>query len=103
IIAKMASRQAKPDGVYRVLPEEALAFLGPHDVQAVPGIGPVTAEKLRNLGLARVEQLLAMPRTMLRAVLGEGFVGLVDSLVAPVGAELAPPNGFVFLEEGGAS
>jgi DNA polymerase-4 len=82
IIAKMASRHAKPDGVFRVLPEEVEAFLGPHDVQAVPGIGPVTAQKLRNLGLVRVEQLLAMARTNVRAVLGNGFLGLVDTLLA---------------------
>jgi len=85
-VAKMASRHAKPDGVYEVLAEDAAAFLGPHDVQAVPGIGPVTAEKLRNLGLERVEQLLALPRTNIRAVLGNGFLGLVDTLLA-VGAE----------------
>lgn len=81
IVAKMASRRAKPDGVHRVLPEDVAAFLGPHDVQTVPGIGPVTAEKLRNLGLTHVQQLLGMPRTALRALLGNGFAGLVDTLL----------------------
>jgi DNA polymerase-4 len=86
IVAKMASRHAKPDGIHHVQPENVQAFLEPHDIQAVPGIGPVTSERLRNLGIARVEQLLAMPRVMLRAVLGEGFVGLVDTLLDLGGA-----------------
>lgn len=81
LVAKMASRRAKPDGVHRVLPEEVAAFLGPHEVKAVPGIGPVTTEKLNDLGITHVRQLLEMPRTVLRALLGNGFVDLVDGLL----------------------
>jgi DNA polymerase-4 len=80
IVAKMASRHAKPDGVFRVLPEEAEAFLGPHDIQAVPGIGPATSAVLRDMGVNRVEQLLAQPVSLLRQAFGIGMVSLVDAL-----------------------
>ena len=82
LVAKMASRHAKPDGVFRVLPEEVLAFLGPHDVQAVPGIGPATSAVLRDMGINRVEQLLCQPSAFLRRVFGSGISSLVDALKA---------------------
>jgi DNA polymerase IV len=80
LVAKMASRHAKPDGVFRVLPNDVAAFLTPHDVQAVPGIGPATAAKLRALGINTVGQLLAQPDALLRHVFGIGMQGLVQAL-----------------------
>jgi DNA polymerase-4 len=97
LIAKMASRHAKPDGVFRVLPEEVAEFLRPHDVQDVPGIGPVTAATLRDLGINRVEQLLRQPPSVLRRMFGIGMVGLVEALKA--GEDTAPGA----TEEAGAS
>ena len=67
-------------GVFRVLPEEVLAFLAPHDVQAVPGIGPATGAKLREMGINRVGQLLAQPPNLLRHAFGIGMLGLVEAL-----------------------
>lgn len=99
VVAKMASRHAKPNsqdaahgaagpgsagqpgsGVFRVLPEEVPVFLAPHDVQAVPGIGPATSAKLREMGINRVGQLLAQPDMLLRHVFGIGMLGLVTAL-----------------------
>lgn len=80
IVAKMASRHAKPDGVFRVMPGEEEAFLGPHDVQAVPGIGPATSSVLRNLGINRVEQLLNMPERLLASQFGIVMPKLMDAL-----------------------
>jgi len=80
IVAKMASRHAKPDGVFRVLPHEVERFLAPHDVQDVPGIGPATSTALRARGVHTVGQLLELPP----AVVGRGFdigiSGLVTNL-----------------------
>jgi DNA polymerase-4 len=96
IIAKMASRYAKPShalgaqtppqpgelgsGIFRVLPEEIEAFLAPQDVQAVPGIGPVTARNLRNMGIQRVGQLLSQPEGLLRRIYGLGLASLLEAL-----------------------
>lgn len=93
-VAKMASRVAKPrdvvgtpqpgepkSGVYRVLAEEALSFLRPFDVQAVPGIGPVTAGQLRKMGISRVGQLLDIPPSVLRRVYGSAVAQIQDALL----------------------
>jgi DNA polymerase-4 len=82
IVAKIASRHAKPDGWYMVEPGGERAFLGPHDVSAVPGIGPVTAGALRELGISRVEQLLSQPLPLLRQTFGLGMMSLVQGLLA---------------------
>lgn len=95
IVAKMASRHAKPDGVRRVLPEEAAEFLGPHDILAVPGIGPATSAVLRDMGVNRVEQLLRQPVNLLRQAFGVGMVSLVEAL--QYSRDLPPQN----KEEGG--
>lgn len=44
-VAKLASNQAKPDGVVCVPPSEVLEFLHPLPVEAIWGVGEVTAEK----------------------------------------------------------
>ena len=67
-------------GLEGVLPEEVLAFLGPHDVQAVPGIGPATSAVLRDMGINRVEQLIHQPAAFLRRVFGSGISALVEAL-----------------------
>jgi len=49
--AKIASDHDKPDGLVVIRPGEVRAFLAPLDVEAVHGIGPVTAAELRDLGI----------------------------------------------------
>src|SRR5438093_460034 len=70
IIAKMASRHAKPASVFEVQPDEARDFLAPHGVQAVPGIGPVTARELQARGIGTVGQLLTLPRSFVHHSFG---------------------------------
>lgn len=71
MIAKMATRLAKPNGV-RVVPlgEEA-AFMRGFELSAIPGVGPVLAETLRKRGLVTVSDALGYDREALRAWLGE--------------------------------
>jgi DNA polymerase-4 len=68
-------------GVYRVLAAEAIGFLRPFDVQAVPGIGPVTAAQLRKMGVNRVGQLLDIPQSVLRRVYGSGVAQIQEALL----------------------
>src|SRR5919198_2659086 len=51
-LAKVASGVAKPDGLLLVPPENELAFLHPLPVERIWGIGPATASKLREVGIA---------------------------------------------------
>ncbi len=80
IAAKMASRHAKPDGIFRVLPGEVEQFLAPHDIQAVPGIGPAIGTALRARGVHRVGQLLDLPERMLDNSFGLALTAVVRAL-----------------------
>src|SRR5581483_4740991 len=58
-LAKVASAAAKPDGLLLVPPGRELAFLHPLPVQAIWGVGDVTAAKLARWDIATVGQLAA--------------------------------------------
>ncbi|MEA2194624.1 MAG: polymerase [Solirubrobacteraceae bacterium] len=72
IVAKMASRAAKPDGLLVVAPGEERAFLHRLRVEELWGIGPKTAAKLHAAGLATVGQLAQLSETELVGLLGTG-------------------------------
>lgn len=79
-LAKLASEAAKPKatlrgvqpgrGVVEVPPERELSFLHPLPIEAMWGVGPATAERLRRLGVASVGQLAAVPLPTLIASVG---------------------------------
>jgi DNA polymerase-4 len=69
-IAKIASRQAKPDGLVEVAADGVVDFLHPLPVQAMWGVGPATTEKLNRLGLFTVGDLAHIPRGTLRRAFG---------------------------------
>ena len=50
-VAKVASDQDKPDGLTVIPPYEQRAFIAGLPVEAVHGIGPVTAEAMHDLGM----------------------------------------------------
>jgi len=50
-LAKVASDQNKPDGLTVVTPGDALDFIATLDIQTFHGIGPVTARRMRGLGI----------------------------------------------------
>lgn len=51
-LAKMASAVNKPDGLYVILPEDAMAFIATLPIEKFHGIGPATARKMKQLGIA---------------------------------------------------
>jgi DNA polymerase IV len=63
-LAKVASAQAKPDGVIVVEAGEELSFLHPLPVEVLWGVGPVTAERLHALGARTVGDLATMPASL---------------------------------------
>jgi DNA polymerase-4 len=69
-LAKVASGVAKPDGLLVVPPDGELAFLHPLQVERLWGVGPVTARKLRGLGLTTVGQVAQLSEATLVALLG---------------------------------
>ncbi len=69
-LAKVASAVAKPDGLLLVPPDRELAFLHPLPVERLWGVGPVTAGRLRRLGITRVSDVAAFPEAALVTVVG---------------------------------
>ena len=69
-LAKVASGVAKPDGLLVVPPDGELAFLHPLPVERLWGVGPVTAEKLRDLGITTVGQVAQLSEAALVSNLG---------------------------------
>ena len=68
-VAKLASRQAKPDGVVVVPPDAITSFLHPLDVGELWGVGEKTRALLHRLGLITVGDVAHTPvRTLQRAV-----------------------------------
>src|SRR5258706_9711538 len=68
-LAKVASGVAKPDGLLVVPPDGELAFLHPLPVERLWGVGPVTARKLRELGIVTVGKVAELSETALVTIL----------------------------------
>ena len=64
-VAKVASDRDKPDGLTVVPPGEQRAFIADLPVEAFHGIGPVTAEAMRELGLRSGADLQEAPERRL--------------------------------------
>jgi len=71
LVAKVASDQAKPNGILWVLPEAEQTFLAPLDVRKIPGVGKVTEQKLNALGIKTVGELAQRGEDFLHEHLGE--------------------------------
>ncbi len=56
-LAKIASDWRKPNGLFVIQPAEVEDFLTPLPVGRIPGVGKVTEEKLRKLGLRLVGEI----------------------------------------------
>jgi DNA polymerase-4 len=69
-LAKVASNEAKPDGLVVVPPGTELAFLHPLPVERLWGVGPATAARLREHGIVTVGQLAGLPVEVLMTVAG---------------------------------
>jgi len=69
-LAKVASGVAKPDGLLVVPPDGELAFLHPLPVERLWGVGPVTADKLRQRGITIVGEVAQLAEPALVSILG---------------------------------
>ncbi len=76
LVAKVASDQAKPNGILWVLPGAEARFLAPLEVRRIPGVGKVTEESLRRLGVRKVGDLARMDEAFLRDRFGRWGLAL---------------------------
>ncbi|MGW7287206.1 DNA polymerase IV [Streptomyces sp. NPDC054847] len=70
MIAKIASEQAKPDGLVLIDPGTERDLLGPMPVRTLPGVGPATGEHLRRAGMTTVADLAEAGEDELVRLLG---------------------------------
>lgn len=70
-LAKVASAVCKPNGLLVVAPGGELDFLHPLPVGRLWGVGPVTTQKLGDLGIHTVSQVAELDRANLVALLGQ--------------------------------
>jgi DNA polymerase-4 len=66
VIAKIAATLAKPQGLILVVDGSETEFLGPLDLELIPGIGPKTQAALRRKGLKTAGDLLGRPELAAR-------------------------------------
>jgi DNA polymerase-4 len=69
-LAKIASAWKKPDGLTVIAPERVERFLQRLDVDALWGVGPVTAARLRAAGILKVVELRIVEPERLRQIVG---------------------------------
>jgi DNA polymerase-4 len=69
-LAKIASGWKKPDGLTVISPDRVEPFLQQLPVDALWGVGPVTAKKLRARGIERLVDVRAMEIEQLRETVG---------------------------------
>src|SRR5262245_24090342 len=69
-LAKIASGWRKPDGLTVIAPERVEHFLEQLPVEALWGVGPVTARKLREAGIERLVQVRSYDPAALEKLVG---------------------------------
>jgi DNA polymerase-4 len=101
-LAKLASEAAKPTathhgvepgpGVVVIRPGEELDFLHPLPIEALWGVGPATATRLRRLGVATVGDLSRVPADVLESAIGRANGAQLARLARGVDERAVEPN-----------
>jgi DNA polymerase-4 len=70
LTAKIASSEAKPNGLLWVPVETEAYFLAPLPVKMIPGVGAKTATLLKSFGLEQIGQIAAAGELLMESTLG---------------------------------
>ncbi|MCJ1437943.1 deoxycytidyl transferase [Xylographa pallens] len=70
LLAKVATRRAKPAGQYQIKPDEVLDFLGALSVQDLPGVAWSIGGKLEEIGIKLVKDIRETSKEKLITTLG---------------------------------
>lgn len=76
LIAKVASDQAKPNGVLWVPAGEEASFLAPLEVRKIPGVGKVMEKNLNDIGIRKVGDLAKLEESFLEERFGKWGLAL---------------------------
>jgi len=88
--AKIASDHDKPDGLVVVEPDEIREFLDPLPVSSVHGVGPVTADRLSEMGVETAGDLAEADPSALRSQFGSRGVELHERARGHDDREITP-------------
>ncbi|MEU2082818.1 DNA polymerase IV [Streptomyces albus] len=80
MLAKIASEQAKPDGLVLIEPGTERELLAPMPVRTLPGVGPATAETLRRAAITTVGEVAEAGEAELVRLLGKAHGGSVFAM-----------------------
>jgi DNA polymerase IV len=70
IIARLATKRAKPGGLVEVKPGCEESFLNELSIEDLPGIGPKAQSILHMLNIRKIKDLWGLPRATLKALFG---------------------------------
>jgi DNA polymerase-4 len=76
LVAKIASDQAKPNGILWIVPGSEAQFLAPLEVRKIPGVGKVTEKNLHACGIRKVGDLAALDEAFLEERFGKWGLAL---------------------------
>jgi DNA polymerase IV len=76
MVAKVASDQAKPNGILWIMPGQEARFLAPLDVRKIPGVGKVTERNLHACGIRKVGDLAKLDDHFLEEKYGKWGLAL---------------------------
>lgn len=93
-VAKMATNRAKPRGVFIVASGKEAAFLAPHPVGEMHGIGPASVARLSRLGIRTAADLAAADPERLAATFGSrAALSLIRRAKGIDRSPVQPPEG----------
>ncbi|MER8779403.1 hypothetical protein [Mesorhizobium sp. M0977] len=89
-LAKLASGQNKPDGLFVITPKLGPAFVEALPVRKFHGVGPATADKMARLGIETGADLRAQSLAFLEEKFGKGVRTITGSPGASTNARCGP-------------
>ena len=76
LVAKIASDQAKRNGILHVLPGREARYLAPLEVRRIPGVGKVMEKNLHSIGIRRIGDLAILDEKTLTSRFGKWGLAL---------------------------
>jgi DNA polymerase-4 len=73
-VSKIATGEAKPNGLLHVLPNQVQPFLFPLSIRKIPMIGDKSYHLLRSMGITTIKVLSLVPPEMLEHVMGKNGI-----------------------------
>ncbi len=92
-LAKLASEEAKPDGIYHVHAGDELGFLHPLPVRRLWGVGEATHAALEGLGVATIGDLAALPEGLVARRLGRALGAHLSALAHGIDRRMVESGG----------